>query len=249
MSAESFEVIDFHGHQGRWDGYMPHDDPRKIIAVLDKGGIDRACLFNVFHSDVKDAHDALAKVVREYAGRFIGFAYATPHCPDMVNETRRAIDDLGFRAIKIYPPYGDIRLTDKRWAPLFEFANERGLAVISHTGIEPSCEPKYFDDIAPLYPRLNFVIGHSGNVEPQRTQAINAARKWANVYLETCSTYRSPGVIEQLVAGAGEDRLLFGSDLPLLDPRSQMGKIVTARISDKAKQKILGANARRLLRL
>ena len=34
-----------------------------------------------------------------------------------------------------------------------------------------------------------------------------------------------------------------------MDPRSQLGKIITAQISDAAKRQILGENARRLLRL
>jgi predicted TIM-barrel fold metal-dependent hydrolase len=46
---------------------------------------------------------------------------------------------------------------------------------------------------------------------------------------------------------AGADRVLFGSDMPLMDPRPQIGKIITADISDEAKQLILGDNARRLL--
>jgi predicted TIM-barrel fold metal-dependent hydrolase len=55
-------------------------------------------------------------------------------------------------------------------------------------------------------------------------------------------------VIEQLVNEAGADRVLFGSDTPLMDPRGQLGKIITADISDKAKEQILGLNAQRLLR-
>ncbi len=88
---------------------------------------------------------------------------------------------------------------------------------------------------------------HSGNTAEPRREAIAAARACPNVYLETCSTFRTPGVIEELVDGVGVDRVLFGSDMPLMDPRSQIGKIITARISDEAKQKILGGNAGRLL--
>ena len=54
-------------------------------------------------------------------------------------------------------------------------------------------------------------------------------------------------MIEELVDGVGVDRVLFGSDMPLMGPRTQIGKIITARISDEAKQKILGGNAGRLL--
>jgi predicted TIM-barrel fold metal-dependent hydrolase len=56
-------------------------------------------------------------------------------------------------------------------------------------------------------------------------------------------------VIEQLVDEAGADRVLYGSDMPLMDPRSQLGKIITAQISDSAKRQVLGENACRLLRL
>ena len=43
--------------------------------------------------------------------------------------------------------------------------------------------------------------------------------------------------------------MLFGSDMPLMDPRPQIGKILTARLSDEAKHLLLGGNAARLLKL
>ena len=58
------------------------------------------------------------------------------------------------------------------------------------------------------------------------SQAIAAAQANENVYLETCSTLRTPGVIEQLVEEGGAERVLFGSDTPLMDPRPQLGKII-----------------------
>ena len=57
------------------------------------------------------------------------------------------------------------------------------------------------------------------------------------------------GVIEQLVAEAGAERILFGSDAPIMDPRSQLGKIITADIDEDAKRMILGMNAQRILGL
>ena len=49
--------------------------------------------------------------------------------------------------------------------------------------------------------------------------------------------------------GAGAARVLFGSDIPLMDPRPQLGKILTADIGHDDKRQILGNNARRLLHL
>ena len=54
-------------------------------------------------------------------------------------------------------------------------------------------------------------------------------------------------MIEYLVEHAGADKVLYGSDQPLMDPRCQIGKIITARINDDDKRKVLGGNAARLL--
>ena len=55
--------------------------------------------------------------------------------------------------------------------------------------------------------------------------------------------------IEFLVEGAGADRVLFGSDHSLMDPRHHVGRIVTADIPEDAKRKVLGLNAIKLLGL
>ena len=46
---------------------------------------------------------------------------------------------------------------------------------------------------------------------------------------------------------AGADRVLYGSDIALMDPRAQLGKIITADISEEAKRMVCGGNAARLL--
>ena len=245
---EGAEVIDFHGHPGRWG--VSATVPAKVLPAMDAGGIDRACLFDIWHPEGRRSNDITAALVAEHPDRFIGFAYVSPLMPEtVVPELERAIDELGLIAIKLYPPYVGIPLSQELWSPIYQFANERELVVIWHTGIEAGSAPKYIADVAPRYPQAIFVAGHSGNCPPLRRQAIDVARAHPNVYLETCSTFRTPGVIEQLVQEAGADRVLFGSDIPLMDPRAQLGKIITADISDEAKRLVLGQNARRILRL
>ncbi len=250
LMIDGQEIIDFHGHVGRWDTFEMNDDAEEIVSAMDAGDIDRSCLFNIFHPDGTTGNDQTAAYVARYPDRFIGFAYVSPLMPERIlPELERAIDQLGFLAIKIYPPYTHWSLNDPVWDPIYRFADGRGLAVISHTGEGETCSPVYVEDIACRFPDARFVIGHSGNSEPYRSQAIQAARRFSNVYLETCSTFREPGVIERLVAEAGADRVVFGSDVPLMDPRPQLGKIITARISDEEKRLVLGENSKRLLRL
>ena len=93
------------------------------------------------------------------------------------------------------------------------------------------------------------VLAHAGNFASGRRSSVDAARKAPNLYIEICSSWREFGSIEELVEGAGEDRVLYGSDLPLMDPRIQAGRVLTADIGDAAKRKVLGENAARLLHI
>jgi predicted TIM-barrel fold metal-dependent hydrolase len=242
------EVIDFHGHPGRWG--TGHMLPEKLFPATDAVGIDRSVLFDIWHPEGRRSNDITAALVAAHPDRFIGFAYVSPLMPaTVVPELERAIDQLGLSAIKLYPPFVGVPFSDEIWWPIYEFANDRELVVIWHTGIEPGSAPGHMADVAPRFPKASFVAGHSGNCPPMRRQAIDAAKDNPNVYLETCSTFRTPGVIEELVNEAGADRVLFGSDIPLMDPRSQLGKIITADISDEDKRLVIGGNARRILRL
>jgi uncharacterized protein len=244
------QVIDFHGHVGRWDRYGMDAEPAHMLRAMDAAGVDRACVFNIFHPDGTTGNDLTARFVAQHPERFIGFAYVSPLMSGRIlPELARAMDTLGFAAIKLYPPYTPWPLNEPPWAPIYRFANERGLAIIFHTGSEAQSLPRLVGEIAPRYPRANFVMGHAGNTPAERAQAIAAAQANPNVYLETASTFRTPGAIEQLVNEAGADRVLFGSDIPLMDPRPQLGKIITAQISNRAKCRVIGENARRLLRL
>ncbi len=243
-------IIDFHGHVGRWDRLGMDDDPALMLHAMDKVGIDVSCLFAIFHPDGTTGNDMVARFIAQHPDRFVGFAYVSPTMPDrMIPELTRAIDELKFLAIKLYPPYTPWPFNQEPWHPIYEFANNRELAVIFHTDHFMNNRPRYFEELAAQYPKVKFVAGHSGNVPEARAEALAAAQKYPNVYLETCSTFRTPGVIEQLVTAGGADRVLFGSDIPLMDPRPQIGKIITARISDEAKRLVLGGNARRLLGL
>jgi len=243
-------VIDFHSHTGRMDNLYMRDDPELMLRAMDAAGVDIACVNNCFCPDGTLSNDINARFVAQHPDRFIGIAYVSPLMPQrMVPELTRAIDKLGFKGIKVYSPSARIRLSEPAWYPIYEFADQRGLSMLFHTDVEPYSQPRFLADVAPRFPRAIFVAGHSGNTPEGRAEVIAAAQACPNVYAETCSTFRTPGAIEELVAGCGADRVLYGSDQPLMDPRAQIGKIITANLPDDAKRLILGGNACRLLKM
>lgn len=247
-------VIDFHGHVGSFDSKGARCRADEMLRCMDRAGVDRACVFNIFHARAARGNDETAAFVSAHPDRFIGFLYVTPYYPEEVEkELRRGADELGLRGIKIYPPHFSRPVDDPVWEPIFAFAHERRLPLISHTDGESPLvrpnhgEPQMFVKWARRYPGAAIVLAHAGNSPMGRRSCIQAARSCPNVYIEICTSWRHFNSIEELVDGAGEERVLFGSDIPLMDPRIHVGRVKTADISEEARRKVLGENAARLL--
>ena len=96
---------------------------------------------------------------------------------------------------------------------------------------------------------MTWVLAHAGNDTEGQIGAVEAAQRCEKIVLETCTSYGEHGTIERLVNGAGPDRVIYGSDMPLMDARLQIARILTADISNEAKRKVLGLNTMRLLGL
>ena len=247
-------VIDFHAHLGRQDKTGMTDEPSKMIAMMDDTGIDITCINCIFHGDMHHCNNLVREMVSLYPDRFIGFGYVTPnYIEEAVPELERIFDKLNMKALKIYPPYVDGNITHPRWNRIFSWANDRGIVIMSHTSygssIDEGCRPRLFVNLAKKFSNVKWVLAHSGNMEQGRIEAVEAAQECQNIYLETCSSYGEHGTIEFLVNGAGSDRVLYGSDLPLMDPRFQLGRIATANIPVESKQRVLGLNAVKLLNI
>lgn len=68
-----------------------------------------------------------------------------------------------------------------------------------------------------------------------------------NIWAELTLTPVTNGVIEWMVSEVGDDRILFGTDAPMRDPRPQFGWVAWADLPVESRKKILGANYMRLL--
>ena len=245
-------VIDFHGHVGRDGCVGMDDDPARYVRIMDYAGIDKACINCVFYGDTRRCNDTVAKFVKRYPDRFIGVAYANPHYPEeVIPELERSFDQLGMKYLKIYPDYFQRPIDDPAYFPIFQWLDERCLAVMSHATFpfDPpgTTIPGRFRALAERFPQVKWVLAHEGS--NLREGSMEAARTIPNLYLETCASWNGLVAIKFAVERAGEDKILFGTDMPLHDARYELGKVVTANISQEAKRKILGLNAIKLLGL
>ena len=247
-------VVDFHSHVGRWAIHGIDDDQDRFLRVMDAAGVDKACANCIFHGDARRGNDAVARFVARRPDRFIGVAFVTPHYPEeALPELERAFDELGMKFLKVYPDYFGRPIDDPAYLPIFEWADERGIVIMSHSsglqGEDTLTNPRRFIGLARRFTRVRWVLAHAGNGPRGEAQAVEAARACPNVFLEICTSFADHGLIEALVEGAGPDRVLYGSDMPLMDARYQVGRVVTADIPEEAKRQILGLNAIKLLGL
>ena len=256
-------VIDFHSHAGTWAKVCMDDNIDSYVHVMDKAGVDIACINCIFNGESKIGNDIAETFVSKYPNRFRHVAYVNPHYPEnVIEELERCFDQIGSVFIKIYPDYFRKANDDPAYFPAYEFANDRKLAIMMHAKF-PFDPPELniterFTNLSNRFPNIKWVLAHaagsdviSSDQKPffKHNEAGEAAKEIPQVYLETCSSGTAFNCIEASVDAAGEDRVLFGTDMTLMDSRQQIAKVTTSTLSEDIKIKILGENAKRLLDL
>jgi len=167
----------------------------------------------------------------------------------MLDELKRCMGS-GMVGIKMHPDMHLYAVDGPAYRPAWEFANENALPVLIHTGLGSQWnDPAHLAGPARDFPRAKIVVGHAGSLFPLAESSIRLAKDVPNTYLDLTGSTCPYGLLEWMVAEIGADRVLFGTDLPFLDPRQQLGRVALSRLSEVDKAKILGLNAAQLFRL
>ena len=167
-------VIDFHSHLGRWERYGHDDEPGRYMRLMDAAGIDRSLVSCIYYGEARRANDIVAEFVAANPDRFYGVAFATPHYPaEVLLELERCFDTLGMKFLKIYPDYFGEPNDDPAYFPMYEFLNDRGLAVKAHPSY-PFDPPgttlvKRYAALAERFPESQVGAGARGRQRQRRT--------------------------------------------------------------------------------
>lgn len=244
-------VVDAHGHVGGWaDFFVPEPDSSWLVDVNAEIGIDVvgiSHLVAVGRDTVTGNELALAEAER-HPGRIGVWLVADPHHPDAAALLRDQLHRTGVWGLKLHPDTHLCAATDPRYEPLLELAAEAGVPVLSHgqTG-SPFSDPGDLAELARRHPTVPVLVGHAGLWQEGFERAARLAAAQPNLHLEICGSRLTTRWLERLVAVAGADRVLFGTDACFLDPRLGLGKVRFARLSDADRALVLGGNAARLL--
>ena len=210
-------------------------------------------------------NDFVADVARKYADRFIGFASVDPWKGVLaVSELERAVKTLGLRGLKLMPITQAFFPNDTRFYPLWETCAELKIPVLFHTGqtgvgartpggggykLKYAQPIPYIDDIAADFPDLSIIMAHPA--VPWQEEQLSVALHKANVYIDLSGwspKYFRP-ILLQYATTLLQDKVLFGSDYPALQPDRWLKDFDTLDIKEEVRQKILIDNARKLLKL
>jgi predicted TIM-barrel fold metal-dependent hydrolase len=209
-------------------------------------------------------NDYVASVARQYPDQFIGFASVDPWKGTWaVQELERAVKELGLRGLKLHPTTQAFYPNDPRFYPLWAKCVELKIPIISHSGQTgvgartpggggyklKYAHPLLLDDVAADFPELTIIMAHPA--VPWQEEQLAVALHKANVYIDLSGwspKYFRP-ILVQYMGSLLQDKVLFGSDYPVLMPDRWLNDFEKLELKPEVRQKILLDNARKLLKL
>jgi len=260
-------IIDAHVHLGYCANfYMPDISLEKMIAVMDRFGIEKVCcshLAGLLAHHFEYAHEQTLDAIQNYPGRIFGYAIYDPIFPeDSLRIVEKYMKSGGFVGVKIHPAMHAYPLDGENYDPLWEYAAANDIPVLTHTwdatpqttypyelvASQVNAQPKLIHKIAKKYPDLKIILAHAGGHYRGHLQAIEMVKKFENVYVDICGATFSFGLIEWFVKEIGAHKILYGSDMTWIEPRVHLGRVLGAKISLTEKEQILSLNAKKIFK-
>jgi len=232
--------------------------PEMTISAMDQAGVRIGLTAAWCGPDgFMISNDEVAALVRQFPQRIVGVASVNLYKPmEAVRELRRAVKELGFRALRVVPWLWGLPPNDRRYYPLYAECIELGIPFctqVGHTGPLRTSETgrpiPYLDDVALEFPELKIVAGHIGY--PWTQEMIAVATKYENVFIDT-SAYtirRYPPEIVQYLKTNGRKKVLFGSNYPMISAAKALEGLNDLGLDDKTRALFLGGNAARVFGL
>jgi|SRR5436309_1970226 len=210
------------------------------------------------------SNDAVAAFAAKNADIAIPFASLDPtRGADAVSEARRLVAARAVRGLKLHPPLQQFWPNDRLAYPLYEVFAEARLPVLFHTGHSgigtgmpggggirlKYGNPMPIDDVAVDFPDMPIVLAHPSF--PWQDEAISVCLHKPHVYIDLSGwspKYFSPTLV-QYANTLLKNKVLFGSDYPLLTPDRWLADFEKIAIKEEVRPLILKENAMRLLGL
>ena len=206
----------------------------ELVAAMDEDGVERSVAMGMGWTDpgvAREANDYIIESASRYPDRIIGFCSVNPAWGDVAAREVERCAKLGLRGIgELHPDTQRFDIGDSAtMAPVLEVAQEHGLVITTHSS-EPvghtyagkgSTTPQVlmrFIENAQAYPNVKIVCAHWGGGLPFYALMPEVKSALANVWFDTAASplLYTPDVFPTVAALVGPEKILPGSDFPLL---------------------------------
>ncbi len=251
-------IIDSHLHLGYLSGFYNYDATYtaliNMMESLDIGYAISSSLYSLDYGDMEKGYLMDIEAYEASKGRILSYYVYNPHEAEksLSLMEKYANRDI-FRGIKIHPSWHGHFADDEKYRPVYEYARAKKLVILSHTWTESLTNPvqkfsvpSHFEKYVSEFPDVTLILGHSGGRFEGINEAIKLGRKYPNVCFDVAGDIYIDGFVETLILNASAEKVLFGSDYPMMDPRIMLGVVMGSGISEEDKEKILCGNASRL---
>ena len=256
--TENPVIIDFHVHPFGEAAYNLNLYPgtydlnlKGMKEQLAKAGITRICGSVLMREPLEEGFQSLRALNREALRlrRELGDFYVPGfHVhPAYVRESCEEIAFMhgeGVRLIGELVPYmhGWGSFSEKNWAEILDVAEQYGMVCSYHTPFDYDMK-----GMIDSHPGMTFVAAHPGDRQRVAEQ-IELLKSCSNLCLDLSGTgLHRFGMLKRLVEQAGADRILFGTDYPICNPRMYVQAVYGEEIGNEERKMIFHENAERIL--
>lgn len=248
-----YDVLDAHchiladgSHTGGAHHVMLNGDAAGMLRIRERVGINRTAVMSwsgPLNMDTEVGNQVILDAVRRYPDHYVGVLTSNPThqaADEIARDIERYHVALGFPGMKTLAPREGIRYHDSSLSAWYQFGNEHHLYAIVDTA--GHMDEEAVSELAQRYPHLGIHLDHCGRSWAFAKWAISLMRQYPNIWAQINFTSVTNGVIEYLVEQAGANRVLFGTDSPMRDPRPQAAWVVFSRLTSYEKRRVLGEN-------
>jgi predicted TIM-barrel fold metal-dependent hydrolase len=236
----------------------------ELVSNMDAQGIDKSVVFGFpWHREdyFKANNEYVLDAVERFKGRLIGFATASPLALGVEKEFERCLNAglSGIGELAVYDE-GLSQDVQDRFEPVAQIALQLDMPILLHTNepvghVYPGKTAVTLHELYRFlrqYEHNKFVLAHwGGGILFYHLMKREVKEVLRNTWFDTAA---SPFLYDKEIYALatrilGPDRILFGSDFPLLKPGRYFEEMKEAELPDETIKSICGGNAARLLRI
>ena len=231
---------------------MPSLFDGKISTLHEKGkaaGIDHFIVQSVATTpkQISGINRFIADAVENSNGDFTGLGTLHPDSTELESEVDQIIE-LGLRGVKLHPDIQQVAIDDPRMHKIYELCRGR-LPILMHTGDHrfDLSNPNRMRPILEKYPDLTVVGAHFGGWSVwDKAEAMLG--NFDNFYVDCSSSLYAMSAerAKELIVTFGSDRVLFGTDYPMWEIKTEIERFMNIELTEGEREDILYNNAKRL---